>query len=116
MAKTTTTLQELLGIEHPIIVAPMFLVSNVKMVTAAMQKNIAGCIPALNYRTDDALKKAILKLQKAKTAKGAFGINIIVMPVTSHFSNIICWFHMVTCDALSKDVGVGKVVCPNWIW
>lgn len=78
MAKTTTTLQELLGIEHPIIVAPMFLVSNVKMVTAAMQKNIAGCIPALNYRTNDALKKAILKLQKAKTAKGAFGINIIV--------------------------------------
>jgi len=78
MAKTTTTLQELLGIEHSIIVAPMFLVSNVKMVTAAMQKNIAGCIPALNYRTNDALKKAILKLQKAKTAKGAFGINIIV--------------------------------------
>jgi nitronate monooxygenase len=72
------TLQELLGIEHPIIVAPMFLVSNVEMVKAVMEKNVAGCIPALNYRTTSELKKAIRVLQKAKTPKGAFGINIIV--------------------------------------
>lgn len=78
MGKKVKTLEELLGIEYPIIVAPMFLVSNVKMVTAAMQKNIAGCIPALNYRTTDSLKAAILELKKAKTKKGAFGINIIV--------------------------------------
>ena len=38
-----------------------------------------------------------------------FGINIIIMPVTSHYSNIICWFPMVTCGALSNDVGVGTV-------
>jgi len=78
MAKKTETLQELLGIEHPIIIAPMFLVSNVKMVTAAMQKNVAACIPALNYRTSEKLREAIQQLHKAKTEKGAFGINIIV--------------------------------------
>jgi nitronate monooxygenase len=78
MIKKTKTLQELLGIEHPIIIAPMFLVSNVKMVTAAMQKNIAACIPALNYRTSEKLREAIQELHKAKTEKGAFGINIIV--------------------------------------
>ncbi|MFC2109094.1 NAD(P)H-dependent flavin oxidoreductase [Bacteroidota bacterium] len=78
MKKEPVTLQDLLGIEHPIILAPMFLVSNVKMVAAAMQKNIAGCIPAMNYRTIPELKAAIKELHKAKTAKGAFGFNIIV--------------------------------------
>ena len=72
------TLEELLNIAHPIIVAPMFLVSNVAMVKVAMQKNVAACIPALNYRTTDKLRAAIQELKKEKTEKGAFGINIIV--------------------------------------
>ncbi len=72
------TLQEILNIEYPIIVAPMFLVSNVEMVIAAMQKNVAACIPALNYRTTKKLRDAIRELNSAKTEKGAFGINIIV--------------------------------------
>ncbi len=78
MKDTPNTLEAMLGIEHPIIMAPMFLVSNVAMVKAAMQKNIAGCIPALNYRTGNELRHAILELKKSKTGKGAFGINIIV--------------------------------------
>ena len=48
-----TKLTELLKIKHPIIQAPMFLVSNTKMVIEAMKSGIAGCIPALNYRTDE---------------------------------------------------------------
>lgn len=78
MERKSKTLQELLGIEYPIIIAPMFLVSNVAMVKAAMEKNIAACIPALNYRTVDGLRNAILDLKKVKTEKGSFGINIIV--------------------------------------
>lgn len=78
MKQAKPSLQQILGIEHPIIVAPMFLVSNIEMVSAAMQKNIAACIPALNYRTSEKLKEAIRKLKKAKTERGAFGINIIV--------------------------------------
>ena len=78
MSDKKLDLQELLGIEYPIIMAPMFLVSNVSMVAAAMQKNIAGCIPGLNYRTTDGLRTAILEMQKLKTPKGAFGINLIV--------------------------------------
>lgn len=78
MEKKPSTLQELLGIEHPIILAPMFLVSNIKMAAAAMEKNIAVCIPALNYRTIEDLEVAIKKLHELKTPKGAFGINIIV--------------------------------------
>jgi len=78
MKQEKQTLEQILEIEHPIIVAPMFLVSNVDMVIAAMNKNIAGCIPALNYRTSEKLRQAIRQLHKAKTDKGAFGINIIV--------------------------------------
>ncbi|MDP5045127.1 MAG: nitronate monooxygenase, partial [Leeuwenhoekiella sp.] len=72
------TLKQLLAIEHPIIIAPMFLVSNVAMVTAAMQAGTAGCIPALNYRTLPELREAIKQLKASKTENGAFGFNLIV--------------------------------------
>ncbi|MFI8377823.1 NAD(P)H-dependent flavin oxidoreductase [Leeuwenhoekiella sp. NPDC079379] len=72
------TLKQLLSIEHPIIIAPMFLVSNVAMVKAAMQAGTAGCIPALNYRTLPELREAITQLKTSKTENGAFGFNLIV--------------------------------------
>ena len=74
------TLQELLRIDLPFLVAPMFLVSNTEMVIAAMQKGGAGCIPALNYRKISELKSAIKLMKAHKTSSGAFGINIIVNP------------------------------------
>ncbi len=78
MQKTTSNLCELLGIEYPIIIAPMFLVSNTKMAIAAMQESVAICIPALNYRTMEELREAILFLKSSKQEKGSFGINLIV--------------------------------------
>ncbi len=74
----STKLTQLLHIKHPIIMAPMFLVSNTAMVKEAMACGIAGCIPALNYRTLDALRAAIKELKAAKVDGGAFGFNIIV--------------------------------------
>ena len=73
-----TQLTEMLDIKHPIIMAPMFLVSNVAMVKEAMNCGIAGCIPALNYRTLPELRKAIQELKAAKPIGGAFGFNLIV--------------------------------------
>lgn len=73
-----TKLTQLLHIDFPIIQAPMFLVSNVDMVTEAMKGGIAGCIPALNYRTLEELRTAIRALQKNKVAGGSFGFNLIV--------------------------------------
>ena len=72
------TLTELLQIKHPIIMAPMFLVSNTAMVIEGMKAGVAGCIPALNYRTLDELKAAIIELKAAKPAGGSFGFNLIV--------------------------------------
>jgi len=73
-----TKLTELLNIKYPIIQAPMFLVSNVAMVTEAMKAGIAGCIPALNYRTLDELRAAIRELHVNKVEGGSFGFNLIV--------------------------------------
>ena len=69
-------LSKMLNIEFPVIVAPMFLVSNKEMIIAAIKSGVTGAIPALNYRTVDELRNAIKEI-KAE-AKGPFGINLIV--------------------------------------
>jgi nitronate monooxygenase len=71
-----TNLSELLGIQFPIIMAPMFLVSNTKMIIEGLKAGITGAIPALNYRSTDELKEAI-RLIKQHSDK-PFGINLIV--------------------------------------
>ncbi|MCJ1806598.1 nitronate monooxygenase [Flavobacterium covae] len=76
MAKTTLT--ELLDIKYPIIMAPMFLVSNTSMIIEGMKAGVAGCIPALNYRTLEELRAAIQELKAAKVKGGSFGFNLIV--------------------------------------
>lgn len=73
-----TKLTQLLNIKYPIIQAPMFLVSNTAMVIEAMKAGIAGCIPALNYRTLEELRAAIKELKAAKVENGSFGFNLIV--------------------------------------
>lgn len=73
-----TKLTELLNIKYPIIQAPMFLVSNTAMVKEAMKSGIAGCIPALNYRTLQELRGALKELKASKVEGGAFGFNLIV--------------------------------------
>jgi nitronate monooxygenase len=67
---------EMLDIEFPVIMAPMFLVSNETMVIEGIKAGITGAIPALNYRTTDELRAAIRRIRAA--VKGPFGINLIV--------------------------------------
>ena len=69
-------LDELLGIEHPILMAPMFLISNSKMVIAALESGCTAAFPALNYRTNQELRKAILEIREA--CNKPFGVNLIV--------------------------------------
>ena len=73
-----SSLNSLLNTTYPIIIAPMFLVSNTKMVIEGMKSGVAGCIPALNYRTLEELKVAIHELKAAKVQGGSFGFNLIV--------------------------------------
>ncbi len=72
---------ELLSIETPIIMAPMFLVSNVNMVVEAMRSGIAGVIPSLNYLTGKELAQALDDLNEFKSSnenRGSYGVNLIV--------------------------------------
>ena len=71
-------LTSILNIKYPVIMAPMFLVSNTKIVIEGMKNGVAGCIPALNYRTLDELKQSINELKAAKLPGGSFGYNLIV--------------------------------------
>ena len=71
-------LTSLLNIDRPLIMAPMFLVSNTKMVIEGMKSGVAGCIPALNYRTLEELRASVIELRAAKVTGGSFGYNLIV--------------------------------------
>lgn len=77
-----TALTELLGTELPIIMAPMFLVTNVDMIVAAAESGMAGCIPALNFRTIEDLEKGLREV-KSRTSK-PFGVNLIVNKSNIH--------------------------------
>jgi nitronate monooxygenase len=101
----TTRLTQMLNIKYPIIQAPMFLVSNVAMVTEAMKGGIAGCIPALNYRTLDELRAAIRELKANKIEGGAFGFNLIVNKSNIKYQGQLEVICEEGCDFLITSLG-----------
>jgi len=71
----------LLNTIHPIIQAPMFLVSNEAMVKAAMDSGIAGTFPSLNFRREGELKAVLERLNEHHSQlsnPGTYGVNLIV--------------------------------------
>jgi nitronate monooxygenase len=101
-----TSLTDLLGIKHPIIMAPMFLVSNVEMTLAASQSGITGCIPALNYRTIPELIVAIKEIKEKSS--GPFGINLIV-----NKSNFLYKEQLKVCCELKVDYIITSLGSPE---
>lgn len=71
-----------LAIRYPVIMAPMFLVSNEKMVNAAMDNGIAGTFPSLNFRKEGELKQVLDRLNQHRAqlapGQGSYGVNLIV--------------------------------------
>jgi nitronate monooxygenase len=89
-----TKLTEVLNIDFPMIMAPMFLVSNEAMLKAGMQAGIAATFPSLNYRNPGELEQLLDKLntEKAKTPRGTYGINMIVQKTNPLYEK-----HLKTC-------------------
>lgn len=86
--KLSTKVTELLGIEFPIIMAPMFLVSNEAMIRSAMDSGIMGCFPSLNYRNDGEFEKVLDNLNNYKSQNkvtGNYGVNLIVQKTNPLF-------------------------------
>lgn len=101
-----TALTELLGMKYPIILAPMFLVSNEAMSIAALKAGISPCIPAHNYRTDAAFRQAIKTIKSA--ASGPLGINLI-----TNKSNVYYESQLATCVELKVDYIITSLGSPE---
>ncbi len=100
------TLSKLLNIKHPIIMAPMFLVSNVKMLVEASKSGITGCVPALNYRTIEEFEKALKELKDK--CVGPFGVNLIV-----NKSNILYKKQLKACCDYKVDYIITSLGSPE---
>lgn len=99
-------LTELLPIQHPIIMAPMFLVSNAKMLIAAAEAGIAGCVPALNYRTDKEFRTALALLKEQ--CKGPFGVNVVTNPSNYRYRE-----QLNTCKEFNVDFIITSLGNPR---
>ena len=72
----------------PVVAAPLFLISNPKMVIECCKNGIVGTFPALNQRTSEGFEAWIIEIKEALEAfeketgqKAApFGVNLIVHP------------------------------------
>jgi nitronate monooxygenase len=76
-----TPLTQLFGLRTPIIMAPMFLVSNEEMVKSAMKNGAMGTFPTLNFRKKGELERVLKSLNQYKketNAPGNYGVNMIV--------------------------------------
>jgi len=101
-----TTLDQMLGIDYPIIVAPMFLISNTKMIKAALKEGVTAAFPALNYRTDQELRLAIEEI-RAFSSK-PFGVNLIVNKSNPKYRN-----HLKTLLELKVDYIITSLGSPK---
>ncbi|HOZ87441.1 MAG TPA: nitronate monooxygenase, partial [Bacteroidia bacterium] len=92
-------LNSLLNINFPIIMAPMFLVSNLDMMKAGMRAGIMVTFPTLNYRKEGELEAVLdeLSAYHQQYPGGNYGVNIIVQK-----SNPLSAKHLKIC--ISKKV------------
>lgn len=105
-ATKTASLCDILNIKYPIIMAPMFLVSNADMLVEAINAGITGCVPALNYRTDEQFREAINTIRER--ANGPIGVNLIV-----NKSNIKFNQQLKSCVELKVDYIITSLGSPE---
>lgn len=87
------TVTQLLHIQHPIIMAPMFLVTNKAMLCAAIDSGVMGVIPTLNIREEKELRSLLAELREyAKGKPGSYGVNIIAQKTNVFFEK-----HLAIC-------------------
>lgn len=106
MSRIDTELTRMLDIRYPIIMAPMFLVSNSRMTIEAIKAGITGSIPALNYRDDASFRRALDDIRRECT--GPIGINLIV-----NKSNIRLKEQLKTCLDYKVDYIITSLGSPQ---
>ena len=109
MTNSTTqsaSLCDILNIKYPVIMAPMFLVSNADMLIEAISAGITGCVPALNYRKDEQFREAINSIREK--VNGPIGVNLIV-----NKSNIKFNQQLKSCVELKVDYIITSLGSPQ---
>ncbi|MBW1668282.1 MAG: nitronate monooxygenase [Deltaproteobacteria bacterium] len=74
MKRIETEFTKMMGIDYPIIGAPMFLISYEELAAAVSEAGGMGAIPLPNFRTTEELKKILIKIRE-RTDK-PIGVNI----------------------------------------
>jgi nitronate monooxygenase len=80
-------LTESLHIKFPLIMAPMFLVSNTEMLKAGIRCGIMATFPSLNYRGKGELDKVLKELNEYRSQhpEGNYGVNLIVQKTNPYY-------------------------------
>jgi len=76
MTSFSTPLSRKLGLKYPIVVSPMFIISNKEMIVAAAEAGVLGSMPSLNQRTAEAFREDLAWIRE-KTDK-PFAINLTI--------------------------------------
>ncbi|MBL0050191.1 MAG: nitronate monooxygenase [Bacteroidetes bacterium] len=113
----TSTINTAFSRQHqlraPIIMAPMFLVSNVAMIVEAMKGGVVGTFPTLNFRDDAALTNALQTISKYKTdtnCAGTYGVNLIVQKTNIYFEQ-----HLKICAAQKVPIYITSLGSPSQV-
>ena len=89
----------------PVVAAPMFLISNPKLVISCCINGIVGTFPALNQKTSEGFEEWVIEIKTAlkkfelETGKkpAPFGVNLIVHPTNQRVKSDleICIRHQI---------------------
>lgn len=116
IAKTAYT--DLLNIDFPMMMAPMYFVSNENMITEAMNMGVAATMPAINWSTAAEMRLGINTI-KQNTTKGALGIELLAneleeklaICIALEVDYVICAIEIIN-EIISKTKGTKiKVFC-----
>jgi len=102
---------EMVGIQFPIIVAPMFLVSNEEMMKASMKAGVIGAFPTLNFREKGELEQVLDNLNAYKSTEGAegnYGVNLIVQKTNPLYKK-----HLKICAEKKVSFFITSLGKPN---
>ncbi len=107
-----TQLTELLNIDFPLIIAPMFLVSNKAMMEAGMKNGVAAAFPSLNYRKEGELEQLLDELNQFKKncPNGTYGINLIVQKTNPMYEK-----HLEICVAKKAPFYITSLGNPKTV-
>lgn len=102
------TLDKILNIKYPLLLSPMFMVTNEKMVKAAIDAGATGALVAHNYRTSDELRNAILELKGQNIRP--FGVNL-----TLDFGNELFHSNLEVCISEKVDFIITSLGDPKQV-